>query len=36
MAALRNELHERTEIPAERFVGWLGIAVSKSHDWNRR
>jgi hypothetical protein len=27
---------ERTGIPAERFVGWLGIAVSKFHDWKKR
>lgn len=27
---------ERTGIPAERFVGWLGITVSKFQDWKRR
>jgi putative transposase len=26
----------RTEIPAKRFVGWLGIASSKFHDWRQR
>jgi transposase-like protein len=25
----------RTGIPVERFVGWLGISVSKFHDWKR-
>lgn len=28
--------NERTEIPGGRFVGWLGIALSKFHDWRRR
>lgn len=28
--------NERTEIPAGRFVGWLGITLSKFHDWRRR
>jgi transposase InsO family protein len=28
--------NERTEIPAKQFVGWLGIASSKFHDWRRR
>ena len=28
--------NERTEIPAGRFVGWLGITPSKFHDWRRR
>jgi putative transposase len=27
---------ERTEIPAQRFVGWLGIGQSKFHDWKDR
>ena len=27
--------NERTEIPAGQFVGWLGIAPSKFHDWRR-
>jgi putative transposase len=26
----------RTGIPVGRFVGWLGITVSKFHDWKRR
>ena len=26
----------RTEIPVRRFVGWLGVAASKFHDWRRR
>ena len=28
--------NERTEIPAGQFVGWLGITLSKFHDWRRR
>ncbi len=28
--------NERTEIPAGRFVGWLGITPSKFHDWRSR
>jgi len=28
--------NERTEIPAGRFVGWLGITSSKFHDWRQR
>ena len=28
--------HQRTEIPAQRFVGWLGIGPSKFHDWKDR
>jgi putative transposase len=28
--------NQRTEIPAGRFVGWLGITPSKFHDWRRR
>ena len=27
---------ERTGIPVGQFVGWLGISVSKFHDWKRR
>jgi hypothetical protein len=27
---------ERTEIAAAQFVLWLGIALSKFHDWRRR
>jgi putative transposase len=27
---------ERTGIPAGQFVGWLGISVSKFHDWKKR
>jgi putative transposase len=27
---------ERTEIPARRLVGWLGIGPSKFHDWKDR
>ena len=26
----------RTEIPARRFIGWLGIGPSKFHDWKDR
>ncbi len=28
--------HERTEVPARRFVAWLGIGQSKFHDWKQR
>jgi putative transposase len=28
--------NERTEIPAGRFIGWLGITPSKFHDWRNR
>ena len=31
-----RQWHERTEIPARRFVGWLGIGPSKFHDWKDR
>jgi len=31
-----NDWSEKTEIPARRLVGWLGIAKSKFHDWKRR
>jgi transposase InsO family protein len=27
---------ERTELPAERFVRWLGIRSSKFHNWQKR
>src|SRR5262249_1619530 len=27
---------EKTEIAQQRFVGWLGIARSKFHDWRKR
>ena len=27
---------ERTEIPARRFVAWLGVAASKFYDWHSR
>ncbi len=27
---------ERTEIPARRFVAWLGVAASKFYDWRAR
>ena len=27
---------ERTEIPAQTLIGWLGITPSKFHDWRRR
>jgi hypothetical protein len=26
----------RTEIPVQRFVGWLGVAASKFYDWRAR
>jgi hypothetical protein len=28
--------NERTKIPAQQFVGWLGIGQSKFHDWKDR
>jgi len=28
--------NERTEIPARKLIGWLGIASSKLHDWKHR
>ena len=28
--------NERTEIPAQRLIGWVGITQSKFHDWRRR
>jgi putative transposase len=28
--------NERTEIPAQKLIGWLGIASSKFHDWKNR
>ncbi len=28
--------NERTEIPARKFVAWLGIGQSKFHDWKDR
>jgi len=31
-----NTWSEKTEIPASRIVGWLGIAKSKFHDWRAR
>ena len=31
-----NDWSEKTEIPASRLVGWLGIAKSKFHDWRAR
>ena len=27
---------ERTEIPVQRFVAWLGVAASKFYDWRAR
>lgn len=27
---------EKTELPADRLVGWLGISRSKYHDWRQR
>jgi transposase InsO family protein len=30
------EWSEKTEIPANRFIGWLGIAKSKFHNWRAR
>jgi hypothetical protein len=31
-----NARAEKTDIPARWFVGWLGIARSKFHDWRAR
>jgi transposase InsO family protein len=31
-----NDWSEKTEIPASRFIGWLGISKSKFHDWRAR
>jgi transposase InsO family protein len=31
-----RQWHERTEIPARQFVGWLDIGSSKFHDWKDR
>jgi len=31
-----NRWSERTELPAGRFVTWLGLARSKFHDWKDR
>jgi transposase InsO family protein len=31
-----RQWNERTKIPAQRFVGWLGIGPSKFHDWKDR
>jgi len=31
-----NDWSEKTEIPARRFIGWLGLAKSKFHDWRVR
>ena len=28
--------NERTEIPAQKLIGWLDITSSKFHDWRRR
>jgi transposase InsO family protein len=30
------EWSRKTEIPASRFVGWLGVGRSKFHDWRAR
>jgi len=30
------KMKERTEIPMKRLVGWLGISMSKFHDWVER
>jgi putative transposase len=27
---------EKTEIPAGRFLGWIGLGASKFHDWKKR
>ena len=27
---------EKTELPAERFIEWLGITTSKYHTWKER
>ena len=31
-----NRWSERTEIPAKRFVAWLGITEGKFYDWRKR
>ena len=31
-----SDWSQKTEIPASRFVGWLGIGQSKFHDWKDR
>jgi transposase InsO family protein len=31
-----NDWSAKTEIPASRLVGWLGLAKSKFHDWRGR
>nr|WP_261341658.1 IS3 family transposase [Tautonia sociabilis] len=31
-----NHWTERTELPARRLLGWLGLGTSKFHDWKRR
>ena len=27
---------DKTEIPSQRFIAWLGIAKSKFHSWKQR
>ncbi len=31
-----NRWTERTELPARRLLGWLGVGTSKFHDWKHR
>ena len=31
-----NRWTERTELPARRLLGWLGLGTSKFHDWKHR
>jgi hypothetical protein len=31
-----NRWAGKTELPASRFVGWLGISSSKFYDWKAR
>lgn len=31
-----REWSEKTEIPADRFVGWMGIARGKFYEWRKR
>ena len=31
-----NRWAERTELPARRLLGWLGLGTSKFHDWKHR
>ena len=31
-----NHWTERTELPARRLLGWLGLGTSKFHDWKHR